>query len=82
MRAYKEGILMGSQQQPATAIAEDYLNTVDGNISLFLKDKSHHMAFSLEDASSDFVEFWHWIGAQGELDKALAAWQIRYNASV
>ncbi|WP_369160517.1 hypothetical protein [Candidatus Thiodiazotropha sp. LNASS1] len=82
MQAYREGILMGGQQQPATEIASDYLDTVACNISLFLKDKRHKMTFNLENAASDFVDFWHWIGARGELDKALAEWRIRYNASV
>ncbi|WP_316367827.1 hypothetical protein [Candidatus Thiodiazotropha sp. CDECU1] len=82
MRAYREGILMGGQQQSALEIASDYMNTVSRNISLFLKGKDHTMMFNLENASSDFVDFWNWIGAQGELDKALAEWQIRYNASV
>ncbi|MBT3030788.1 MAG: hypothetical protein AB2672_17665 [Candidatus Thiodiazotropha endolucinida] len=82
MQAYREGILMGGQQQSAAEIASDYLDTVACNISLFLKDKRHKMAFSLENAASDFVDFWHWIGAQGELDKALAEWRTRYNASV
>ncbi|MES9824615.1 MAG: hypothetical protein ABW127_09315 [Candidatus Thiodiazotropha endolucinida] len=82
MQAYREGILMDGQQQPAAEIAADYLDTVACNISLFLKDKRHKMTFSLENAASDFVDFWHWIGAQGELDKALAEWRIRYNASV
>ncbi|PVV10784.1 MAG: hypothetical protein B6D77_07805 [gamma proteobacterium symbiont of Ctena orbiculata] len=82
MRAYREGILMGGQQQSALEIASDYMNTVSRNISLFLNGKDHIMMFNLENASSDFVDFWNWIGARGELDKALAAWQIRYNASV
>jgi hypothetical protein len=81
MQAYREGILMGGQQQSATEIACDYLDTVECNISLFLKDKEHTMTFSLENAASDFVDFWDWIGAQGELDKAYAEWQVHYNAS-
>jgi hypothetical protein len=82
MQAYREGILMGGQQQPAAEIASDYLDTVTCNITLFLKGKNNTMAFSLENATSDFVDFWHWIGAQGNLVKALAEWQFKFNASV
>jgi hypothetical protein len=82
MQAYREGILMGGQQQSATQIASDYLDTVACNISLFLKDKTHTMAFSMENATRDFIDFWHWIGAQGKLENALGEWQVRYNASV
>jgi hypothetical protein len=81
MQAYREGILIGGQQQSPAEIANDYLDTVDCNISLFLKDKDHRMVFSLENATRDFEAFWHWISALGELDKALEEWQIHYNAS-
>jgi hypothetical protein len=81
MQAYREGILMGGQQQSAAEIADDYLDTVDCNISLFLKDKDHTMTFSLENAVDDFAGFWHWIDAQGDLGKALVEWQVCYNAS-
>ncbi|MES9971344.1 MAG: hypothetical protein ABW092_15025 [Candidatus Thiodiazotropha sp.] len=82
MQAYREGILMGGQQQSAADIASDYLDTVSQNISLFLKDKQHKMVFRLENANRDFAGFWHWIGARGELDEALLEWRMRYNASV
>lgn len=81
MLAYREGILMGGEQQSATEIANDYLETVDRNISLFLKDKDNTMPFSLESAARDFIDFWHWIGARGEQDRALAEWLVHYNAS-
>jgi hypothetical protein len=81
MQAYREGILMVGQQQSASQIATDYLDTVACNISLFLKDKTHTMAFSVENANSDFIDFWHWIGAREKLENALGEWQVCYNAS-
>jgi hypothetical protein len=81
MHAYREGILMGGKQQSPGTIACDYLDTADCNISLFLKDKRHTSLFSLENAVTDFIDFWHWIGARGDLDKALIEWQTHYNAS-
>jgi hypothetical protein len=81
MQAYREGILLGGQQQTDREIALDYLETIDANIALFLKDKTHKMDFRLEHAKQDFPRFWELIGAQGDLVKALAEWDIRYNAS-
>ena len=81
MKAYKEGILLGGQDQRDEEIAQDYLDTIESNIALFLKDKTHTSAFRLEQAERDFTDFWQRIGAQGDLEGALAEWRIRYNAS-
>lgn len=82
MKAYREGILLdGEPGQDALALAHDYLATVAANIALFLRDKPQVMAFRLEHAEDDFRRFWHWIGARGDLDAALAEWRTRYNAS-
>lgn len=81
MRAYREGVLLGAAEQSERELAEDYLETVNTNIALFLKDKTHRMNFSLENARRDFTRFWEWIGAEGDLPRALAEWQTRYNAS-
>ncbi|MCU7905788.1 MAG: hypothetical protein KZQ76_07990 [Candidatus Thiodiazotropha sp. (ex Epidulcina cf. delphinae)] len=81
MKAYREGVLLGGRQPHAEEIAFDYLDTVESNITLFLKDKTQRMDFRLERATSDFTDFWRQIGAEGDLEKALAEWQIRYNAS-
>ncbi|MFZ5484285.1 MAG: hypothetical protein ACOZB0_08655 [Pseudomonadota bacterium] len=82
MKAYREGILLDPEAPPdPEALARDYLATVDANIALFLKDKSHVMTVRLESASEDFQQFWDWIGARGDLDRALAEWTVRHNAS-
>jgi hypothetical protein len=82
MKAYREGILLdGEPDQTAQALALDYLDTVAANIELFLRDKPRRMDFRLERAGADFTAFWHWIGAQGDLDAALAEWDTRHNAS-
>jgi hypothetical protein len=39
------------------------------------------MNFQLENAQDDFRMFWQWIGAEGDLDRALAEWELRHNAS-
>lgn len=82
MQAYREGILLGGEAgQTAHDLARDYIDTVESNIALFLKDKSHRLTFHLEQAKEDFRQFWAWIGAEGDLDAALAEWDERYNAS-
>lgn len=82
MKAYREGILLdGESEQTPYDLAVDYLDTVDANIALFLKDKRNRMVFRLEHAKDDFKTFWNWIGAQGDLDKALAEWDTSHNAS-
>ncbi|MES9933360.1 MAG: hypothetical protein ABW162_11160 [Candidatus Sedimenticola sp. PURPLELP] len=81
MKAYRQGILLGGNEQSAEDIAQDHIDTVESNIELFLKNKSKTMTFRLESAKSDFRTFWRMIGAEGDLDSALAEWDISYNAS-
>lgn len=82
MQAYRDGILLGLQGTPsAHEVALDYLDTIEANITHFLRDKSHQMQFRLEQAQEDFPRFWEWVGAEGDLQAALAEWQTRHNAS-
>ena len=82
MKAYREGLLMQEQQNDsALELAHDYIDTIESNIALFLKDKTHTLKFSLENAEQDFSRFWQSINAKGDLDAALAEWNTSYNAS-
>ncbi len=87
VKAYKEGVLMGSFDENALSnhaplsVALDYCDTVNSNIELFLKDKSQKMDFWLENAQEDFPKFWQLIEAEGELEAALAEFATCYNAS-
>ncbi len=82
MQAYHNGILLGLEGSPAAqAIALDYLDTIEANIQLFLRDKSRKMHFRLEHAQKDFTRFWQLIAAEGDLTGALAQWEICHNAS-
>lgn len=56
-----------------------YVDTVNANIRLFLRDK-RHLTVHLETAAWQFPAFWHMIGAEGNLDAALAEFSIRHNA--
>ena len=82
LKAYEQGILFHRQHRlTARDIAIDYIDTVESNIRLFLKDKSNTMDISLETIKTDFAEFWKRINAQGDLEKALKELEINYNAS-
>ena len=82
MKAYREGILMQEQENDfALELAHDYIETVESNIALFLKDKTHTLVFNLENAGQDFARFWQAINAQGNFEAALAEWKTSYNAS-
>ena len=82
MKAYREGILMHEQQNDsALELAQDYIETIESNIALFLKDKTHTLEFSLENAEQDFKQFWELINAEGDIKAALTEWNTSYNAS-
>lgn len=83
--AHAVGVLMRYRFRKIYDRAEpyinDYIESVDENIRCFLRDKPQKMWFSLEHAKEDFLSFWHAIGAEGDLDAALAEWDVKYNAS-
>ncbi len=80
--AYRQGILQFLPDDvPYLAVCLDYYDTVTSNIELFLKDKTRKMTFQLEHARQDFPQFWALIGAEGDMDAALAEFNVAYNAS-
>jgi hypothetical protein len=82
LRAYRTKILMALPESVHPLdVCLDYCDTVNSNISLFLRDKTHKMDFRMENGHEDFKRFWDMIGAQGNLDAALAEWDVPYNPS-
>ncbi len=79
IRAYAEGIL--GRKDRSEEICLDYCRTVNANISAFLEGKARKLTFQLEAASERFPIFWEAIGAQGNLEAALAEFEIRHNPS-
>ncbi|MFP4520970.1 MAG: hypothetical protein ACLFQK_02380 [Fibrobacterota bacterium] len=61
--------------------ALDYYDTVNTNIKLFLKDKPRKMEFRVESAVENLKKFWTEIGAEGNQEKAIREWSIKYNKS-
>ena len=79
--AYRKGILQHlPDDTPDLSVSLDYCDTVNSNIELFLKDKTRKMEFNLENAKQDFKKFWAFIDAEGDLDSALAEFNIAYNS--
>ena len=82
LKAYEQGVLMHEQHLlPAQDIAKDYIETIESNIKLFLKDKPNKIGVSVETVKKDFTEFWNMINAEGDLEKALKEWETKHNAS-
>jgi len=81
MNAYRHALLWHCPKDARSYdVALDYCDTVGENIRLFLRDKNNWMDFRLEDARERFLEFWHRIGAQGDLEAARAEFELRHNA--
>ncbi len=81
--AYAHGIYLGLNddlQDHALEIALDYVDTVSANIETFLRRRRNSMVLQLETATEEFPEFWHRIGASGDLAAALAEFTVAYNA--
>ena len=82
IKAYRDAMLLHyADDREPMEVALDYCNTVNSNIRQYLKDKSQRMDFHLESAEEDFRKFWNWIGAEGDLDAALAEWRVPHNAT-
>lgn len=61
-------------------VARDYVETVYSNIDLFLKDKEY-VDIRLENFQEDYIKFWDFIGAEGDLNKALEILNKKHNSS-
>lgn len=82
IHTYRNGILMGSRNQhSAMEISLDYCDTVNTNIELFLRDKTHKMEFDIENAKQDFEKFWSLVGAEGDINASLAEFEVTHNAT-
>lgn len=63
-------------------ICEDYVDIVNTNIQLFLRDKSNKMEMQLEQIEKDFEIFWREIGAQGDYNAAIEDLNTPHNANI
>ena len=80
VRGYVDHILATPVRDPLGACYQ-YIDTVEANISAFLRSKSNTMNFDLKDHAIRFPEFIDRIAAEGDLDSAMSEWLTRYNPS-
>jgi hypothetical protein len=80
-RAYYDGILLGARGADAEVVMRDMVHTVTTNIEYFLRDKPNQMHIRFEDIKTEFPKFWSWIGATGDVDAALAEFDIVHDNS-
>jgi hypothetical protein len=59
----------------------EYVETVNENISLFLKDKPNQMGIQIDRIAEQFPILWERIGAQGNINEALWELTEKHNAS-
>ncbi|MFT7154934.1 MAG: hypothetical protein ACJAVL_000236 [Bacteroidia bacterium] len=86
IRFFAEGVLSNipellSEKQKRT-ISEHHYDAVNANIEFFLKDKSNVITIQFEDVEKGFRQFWTEIGAEGDLESALAEFKVKHNASL
>ena len=85
IRAYCEGIhqiaLHKLDSKRRVEVVEDFYDRVNENIVHFLKDKDQKFTIELEKASDAFPQFWKSIGAEGDLQLAMATFRQKHNKS-
>lgn len=80
MPAYTQGILMRDSQGLDDCI--DFYDTVNTNITHFLKDKTRKIIINLDNIEEDYVRFWDAIGAEGDIDSAINELKQKHNPTI
>ena len=81
MRGYHKRILLFKPDATKLEICMDYVNTVNSNIEMFIKNKTQVMEVRVENFEEDFKKFWKYIEAKGDLEKALEELNKMHNPS-
>ncbi len=79
LMAFGRGVLKSRSGE--LGVAQDYVRTVTDNITHFLADKTRVHYVDIDDPLTAFKAFWRDIGAEGDLDQALAEFAKRHNSS-
>jgi hypothetical protein len=80
VRGFREAIMMNARGDPLE-VCRYYVRVVQENIEAFLSTKSHVLTMDIADIERDFPKFWTWIGAEGDVAKALATISRKHNAT-
>ncbi|MBK8681266.1 MAG: hypothetical protein IPN31_05030 [Bacteroidetes bacterium] len=85
VKAFSESILYSptlfQTKKDKKEICSFYVDTVNTNIEMFLKNKTHKMIIHLEKIEKEFPQFWNAIHAEGDLKKATSELRIKHNRS-
>ena len=84
MHAFGHGILQNQKKlknRDLPRIARMYVDTVNDNISNFLKDKSRVVRMDLSDPIVPLSNIWDLGKVKGDFDSAISEWKITYNRS-
>lgn len=79
IKAFHLGIRMGSEEEQYQ-VCSDYVDTVNDNISHFIRDKNH-MTFNVETYKKDLPLFWYLSGAKGDFKEAERDFEYNHNYS-
>ena len=83
LKAFSEGILLQGYKKHSDEekliITENFIQTVEDNISAFLKDKPNKMVMNLENITEDFAHFYEAINAKGNLEEAIISFNTPNN---
>ena len=82
MRAYNRKILLFKPNASNFDICLDYVNTINSNIELFLKNKSKKLEINVENFENDFKLFWDFIKAEGDYNLAIETLHKKHNKSI
>ncbi|SHL76777.1 hypothetical protein SAMN05444389_101256 [Paracoccus solventivorans] len=79
---YRSSIILGLDKSAEPLdVVRDMCQTVNANITQFLKDKPHKAIVRLESINEDFGAFWNAAKLEGNRASALAEWDIQHNSS-
>lgn len=90
LRAYYDSIKMGASEKHFDKLsreelflyAKDYVKNAEISINNFLKDKDKFETIDIDNPKENFINFWNMIGSEGNLQKGLLEFDIKYNKSI
>tara|TARA_Y100001970_G_scaffold9906_1_gene11692 strand:+ start:332 stop:901 length:570 start_codon:yes stop_codon:yes gene_type:complete len=81
--AYKYNLLRTEQisDKSDIEICRDLVKTCEENILLFLRNKTKVIKIDVENFKEGVTQFWNYINAEGDLNKALKELEVKQNKS-
>lgn len=73
--------MTGGEPSLRLRACEFLADTINKNIAQFLRDKPRVMTVHIERATTEYLQFWQWIKAEGDLGAALSELTVRHNSS-